>query len=42
MSDGDRIRIEYDKKTGLFTVTNVTTGHMATAAAPGSAPAQGN
>ena len=41
LSDGDRIRIEYDKQTGLFTVTNTTTSQVATAAAPGSAPAQG-
>ena len=34
LSDGDRIRIEYDKNTGSFTVTNVTTSQVATAAAP--------
>ena len=41
LSDGDRIRIEYDKKTGSFTVTNASTGQVATAAAPASAPPEG-
>ena len=41
VSDGDRIRIEYDKKTGLFTVTNTATSQVATAAAPATAPPEG-
>ena len=41
LSDGDRIRIEYDKKTGLFTVTNTATSQVATAAAPATAPPEG-
>ncbi len=41
VSDGDRIRIEYDKHTGLFTVTNTTTSQAATVAAPTSAPPEG-
>ncbi len=41
VSDGDRIRIEYDKQTGLFTVTNTTTSQVATAAAPATAPPEG-
>ena len=39
--DGDRIRIEYDKHSGLFTVTNTTTGQVVTKAAPATAPAEG-
>lgn len=41
LSDGDRIRIEYDKQTGLFTVTNSATSQVATVAAPTSAPPEG-
>ena len=41
VSDGDRIRVEYDKQTGLFTVTNTATSQIATAAAPASAPPEG-
>ncbi len=41
VSDGDRIRIEYDKQTGLFTVTNTATSQVATAAAPATATPEG-
>lgn len=39
--DGHRMRIEYDKKTGLFTITNLATNQTAKVAAPAAAPAKG-
>ena len=41
VSDGDTIRVEYDKTTDQFTVTNTTTSQVATAAGPSEAPAAG-
>ncbi len=41
LSDGDTIQVEYSATTGLFTVTNTTTGDVATATGPSSSPDDG-
>ena len=41
LSDGDTIQVEYSASAGLFTVTNTTTGEVATATGPSSYPDDG-
>jgi flagellin-like hook-associated protein FlgL len=41
LSDGDTLQVEYSATTGLFTVTNTTTGEVATAEGPSSSPDEG-